>query len=158
MWAFDASSMIYAWDNYPEKHFPKLWEWVGAQISSGVITMPLVAFEETSSKSPDCGKWLKDANLSILHPSTAILKCAAKLKSLLGIDGDRYGVGVGENDLIIIATAEINGLPLVSNEAVQVSLPKALSKYKIPAVCSLKKPPTTVIDFLAYIKQSGAKF
>ncbi|PTB99016.1 DUF4411 domain-containing protein, partial [Thalassospira xiamenensis] len=51
-----------------------------------------------------------------------------------------------------------NGLPLVSNEAVQLSLPKALSKYKIPAVCSLKKPPTTVIDFLAYIKQSGAKF
>ncbi|MNO70549.1 hypothetical protein D3C76_614370 [compost metagenome] len=158
MWAFDASSMIYAWDNYPEKHFPRLWEWIGIQIASGIITMPLVAFEETSSKSPDCGKWLKDANLSILHPTTSILKCAAKLKSLLGIEGDRYGVGVGENDLIIIATAEINGLPLVSNEAVQMSLPKALSKYKIPAVCSLKIPPTTVIDFLAYIKQSGAKF
>lgn len=158
MWAFDASSMIYAWDNYPEKHFPRLWEWLGIQIASGIITMPLVAFEETSSKSPDCGKWLNDANLSILHPSTAILKCAANLKSLLGIEGDRYGVGVGENDLIIIATAEINGLPLVSNEAVQMSLPKVLSKYKIPAVCSLKNPPTTVIDFLAYIKQSGAKF
>ncbi|MBX8534566.1 DUF4411 family protein [Pseudomonas cichorii] len=158
MLAFDASSMIYAWDNYPETQFPGLWKWIKGQISSGLVAMPLVAFEETSAKSPDCGKWLKDSSLGILHPSTEILRRAASLKDLLGIEGNRYGIGVGENDLIIIATAEMNGVSLVSNEAVQKSLPAALSKYKIPAVCALKKPPTEVIDFLVFIKRSGAKF
>lgn len=158
MLAFDASSIIYAWDNYPENQFPGLWKWIGGQISSGLVVMPLVAFEETSAKSPDCGKWLKDLSLGILHPSTEILKRAAGLKDLLGIEGSRYGIGVGENDLIIIATAEINGVSLVSNEAIQKSLPVALPKYKIPAVCALKKPPTHVMDFLGFIKGSGAQF
>lgn len=158
MWAFDASSMIYAWENYPKSHFPKLWDWIHSQIFVGSLSMPLVAYEETSHKSPDCGEWLKDTGINILHPDTTILRCAAQIKDLLGIIGERYGGGVGENDLIIIATAEIKGLPLVTNEAPQVSLPKLLSKYKIPAVCALKKPPTTVMDFLAFIKQSGAIF
>lgn len=158
MWAFDASSMIYAWDNYPKSHFPKLWDWMNAQIFIGTISMPLAAFDETAHKVPDCGAWLKDGDLSILHPDTSILRCAAQLKDLLGIVGERYGAGVGENDLIIIATAEIKGLPLVTNEAPQASLPKVLSKYKIPAVCSHKKPPTKVMDFLGFIKQSGATF
>lgn len=158
MWAFDASSMIYAWDNYPKDQFPKLWNWVSNQIFLGTISMPLVAFDETAAKTPECGKWLKDEDISILHPDTAILRSAASLKALLEIDGNRYGAGVGENDLIIIATAEIKGLPLVSNEAPQLTLPKLLSKYKIPAVCGYKKPPTIVIDFVSFIKQSKATF
>ena len=158
MLAFDASSIIYAWDNYPENQFPGLWKWIGGQISSGLVVMPLVAFEETSAKSPDCGRWLKAVSLGILHPNTEILKRAAGLKDLLGIEGSRYGIGVGENDLIIIATAEINGASLVSNEAIQKSLPISLPKYKIPAVCALKKPPTQVMDFLGFIKGSGAQF
>ncbi|MFV3334255.1 DUF4411 family protein [Pseudomonas sp. NY15437] len=158
MWAFDASSMIYAWDNYPKEHFPALWKWLENQVFFGTLQMPDIAFEEVSHKAPDCGKWLEDNEIATIIPNTEILRCAAELKSLLGIVGDKYGAGVGENDLIIIASAEHKGFNLVSNEKIQIDLPKVLSKYKIPAVCKIKKPPTYCIDFLEYIKQSKATF
>lgn len=158
MWAFDASSMIYAWDNYPKDQFPNLWKWLENQAFLGGITIPLVAYQEVCHKTPDCGIWLDEAEISILHPNTKILLCATRLKSMLEIEGDKYGTGVGENDLIIVATAESNGVGLVSNEKVQFDLPKVLSKYKIPAVCSAKTPPTICIDFLEFIKKSKATF
>jgi len=46
MLAFDASSIIHAWDNYPEKQFPPLWEWISDNIESGEFVMAQVAFEE----------------------------------------------------------------------------------------------------------------
>ena len=33
MQTFDASSMIYAWDNYPIEQFPPLWDWMGVQVT-----------------------------------------------------------------------------------------------------------------------------
>lgn len=158
MWAFDASSMIYAWDNYPKSQFPGLWNWLSNEAFLGTIAIPSVAFDEVFHKTPDCGQWMAEQDISILHPTTSILLRATDLKEMLGIIGDKYGSGVGENDLIIIATTEANGFKLVSNEKVQVDLPKALSKFKIPAVCGKKKPPTECVDFLGYIKQSQAKF
>jgi hypothetical protein len=52
--------MIYAWDNYPIRQFPGLWEWIGIQIEQKQLMMPSVAFEEVTIKIPDCGKWFKD--------------------------------------------------------------------------------------------------
>ena len=158
MWAFDASSMIYAWDNYPFKQFPGLWSWLGDQVSRGIVVVPLVAYDEITHKTPDCGQWLSERGVSVLHPTTAKLQAAARIKALLEIDGDRYGGGVGENDLIIISSADCNGLVLVSNEKLQISLPKLKSNYKIPAVCTLKKPPLVCIDFLEFMRRSNAIF
>jgi len=45
MRVFDASSMIYAWDNYPFGQFPPLWNWMADQIKQGAVTMPSVALE-----------------------------------------------------------------------------------------------------------------
>jgi hypothetical protein len=63
MQVFDASSMIYAWDNYPISQFPPLWEWMASQIEAKELVMPSVAFDEVNHKTPDCGEWLKDNNL-----------------------------------------------------------------------------------------------
>ena len=59
MQVFDASSMIYAWDNYPIRQFPGLWEWMATQIEEKRLVMPSVAFEEVANKTPDCGEWLE---------------------------------------------------------------------------------------------------
>ena len=54
MQVFDASSMVYAWDNYPIRQFPGLWEWIAAQIAKKILVMPDVALEEVSKEAPEC--------------------------------------------------------------------------------------------------------
>ena len=158
MRVFDASSMIYAWDNYPVGQFPGLWEWMASQIEAKQIVMPTVAFEEVQHKTPDCGVWLKDHNLEQLAISNAILQDAKRIKGLLGIANDKYTTGVGENDILIIAAARLHGAELVSDEAKQPNLPKIPSNRKIPAVCVIPTVSVTCINFIEYIKASGAVF
>jgi len=104
---FDASSMIYAWNHYPVRQFPGLWQWIAAQIEEKNLKMPSVAFvEEVAKESPDCAKWLKDHNLELLEITNAITQDAMRIKGLLGIVDDNYHPkGVGENDILILATA-----------------------------------------------------
>lgn len=159
MRVFDASSMIYAWDNYPIGQFPGLWEWVASQIEAKELVMSSVAFEEVQNKTPDCGEWLKDNNLERLSVTNAILQDAKRIKDLLGIVDDGYHPkGVGENDILIIATARLHGAELVSDEERQNNLPKVMSKYKIPAVCLTQPVSVPCINFIEYIKDSGAVF
>ncbi|MBN4079351.1 DUF4411 family protein [Beggiatoa alba] len=121
----DASSIVYAWDNYPPKQFVSLWDWLATQISAQELIMPRVAFGEVESVSPDCYEWLKGNDVQLIEISNDIIQEAVRIKSLLGVVGDQYHPnGVGENDLLIIAAAQINNLPLISNEAKQKSLPK----------------------------------
>jgi predicted nucleic acid-binding protein len=134
---FDASSMIYAWDNYPNNQFPGLWKWLGTQVNQHQLLMSQVAFMEVQHKTPDCAEWLQSHNLGQLQIANSILQDARRIKNLLGIVGDQYGSGVGENDLFIIATAKQHNAELVSDENRQNNLPGLLKNYKIPAVCEL---------------------
>lgn len=52
MRVFDASSMIYAWDNYPLQQFPGLWEWMEDQIRQRKLAMPSVALAEVGKRLP----------------------------------------------------------------------------------------------------------
>lgn len=159
MRVFDASSMIYAWDNYPIGQFPGLWEWMAGQIESQQLVMPSVAFGEVSHKTPECGEWLKDNDLERLEINNAILQDAKRIKGLLGIRDDNYHPkGVGENDILIIATARQHGAELVSDEERQTNLPQVSSKRKIPAVCAMQTVSVSCINFIEYIKASGAVF
>ncbi|MDO8263471.1 MAG: DUF4411 family protein [Gallionella sp.] len=159
MRVFDASSMIYAWDNYPIDQFPPLWEWMASQIEAKELVMSSVAFDEVNHKTPDCGEWLKENNLEQLAISNAIVQEAKRIKGLLGIVDDNYHAkGVGENDILIIATARLHGAELVSDEERQTNQPQVSSKRKIPAVCAMATISVSCINFIEYIKASGAVF
>ncbi len=159
MQVFDASSMIYAWDNYPIKQFPGLWEWMAAKIKEQRLVMPTVAYEEVENKITECAKWLRDNELKRLETTNAILQDAMRIKSLIGVVGDKYHTnGVGENDLLIIATARAHQCELVSDEKRQVATPKEPTKRKIPSVCTMPEVSVPCINFLEYIKRSDATF
>jgi len=159
MLVFDASSMVYAWDNYPIRQFPPLWLWMEVQISENEIVMPRIAFEEVQKVSPDCAEWLKRNNLRELEINNNILQEALRIKGLLGIVNDHYHPkGVGENDILIIATACVHGLELISDEGRQQSSPKEPSKKKIPAVCGMREIAIPCMNFLEYLKRSNEVF
>lgn len=159
MQVFDASSMIYAWDNYPIDQFPGLWEWIAKQIDKKDLVMPSVAFEEVLHKTPDCGEWLKAQSLKRLAINNAILKDALRIKDLLGIADDQYhSKGVGENDILIIATARAHQAELISDEGKQASPPKDPSKRKIPAVCVMAEVDVDCINFIDFIRRTGQVF
>jgi len=158
MQVFDASSIIYAWDNYPFQQFPGLWDWMGERINNLTIMMPSVALGEVRANSTDCWQWLRDAGLKTHDVNNTILQDALRIKNLLGIVGDKYGGGVGENDILIVATADVIGKELVTDEGWQPLLPKNLHNCRMPAVCSLPTVQVTWINFLNYIKRSGVVF
>lgn len=158
MQVFDASSMIYAWDNYPIGQFPPLWKWMTEQVQSQAIVMSRVAYDEVVAHAPACAQWLTSNSLGQIAVTNAVLLEAARIKGTLGIINDKYGSGVGENDLIIIATAQLRGATLVSDEAKQATLPAKLANCKIPAVCAMQNPNLSCISFLDCIKQSNEVF
>jgi hypothetical protein len=159
MQVFDASSVIYAWDNYPLDQFPPLWKWLGSQVQEQSLAIPEVAFDEVTHKAHDCADWLKQYDVRHLAVSNAILANALSIKTLLGIVGEKYHPkGVGENDILIIATTQMHNAELISDEGRQKIAPDVLAKRKIPSVCSLPEVAVPCINFLDFIKRSGAVF
>lgn len=159
MQVFDASSIIHAWDNYPIENFPPLWGWIARNIAAGELSIPQVALDEVKRKSPDCGKWLTDHDITVLPLTNDVLQQAVVIKQVLGIvEDDYHPKGVGENDIFIIATAKVAGTTLISDERRQFRLPDVMAKYKIPAVCGLDEVKVECIQFIELIKASGASF
>jgi hypothetical protein len=159
MQVFDASSAIYAWDNYPIEQFPPLWKWLGVQVQSKSLTIPAVAFDEVAHVAPDCGEWLKEHDIQRLAVSNAILTKALSIKALLKIVGENYHPkGVGENDILIIATARAHHGELISDEGRQKLAPDEMAKRKIPSVCAMPEVAVSCINFLEFIKRSGVVF
>jgi predicted nucleic acid-binding protein len=159
MLVFDASSIIHAWDNYPPDLFPPMWDWLETEVANGNVAIPGVALDEVHKKVPDCGAWLVVADISVLPLTSDVLAESVRIKHLLGIEEDQYHPkGVGENDILIIATARLQGSTLVSDEGRQFKKPDILAKYKIPAVCELRDVGVTCINFLHLIRTSGAVF
>jgi len=156
---FDASSMIYAWDNYPLGQFPGVWEWLAVQVEARRLCLSRVAFDEVQVKTADCCFWLKSHTIELVEVDNQVALEALRIKKLIGVVGDQYHPkGVGENDLFIIATARTLGCVLVSDEKRQLKDPDVSSKRKIPAVCALPQVAVDCINFLDYLKASGEVF
>jgi hypothetical protein len=157
--ALDASSIVYAWDNYPIAQFGSVWQWIAAEIAAKNLCIASVALTEVEHNSPDCAAWLDQNNIQKLQIGAAELAEAMRIKAALGIVNDEYHPnGVGENDILIIAAARIDGVGVVSDEAVQLALPKNLKKYKIPAVCARHDVQVPCQNFVSLLKASGKKF
>ena len=155
---FDASSAIYAWDNYPIAQFPLVWKWLHIEIQAQHLHISEVALDEVRNISTECAEWLDHAQVNVLPVTNEILISANRFKKLLNIFGDVYGAGVGENDLLIIATASQNGFELISDENSQPTLPKVKANYKIPAVCAIPQVAVSCHSFLNYLKRSAQVF
>ena len=159
MRVIDASSIVHAWDTYPPDQFIKLWDWLETVITNGDVCISKVALAEVSHASPDCHKWLKDCGVKTLNIDNAIAQEAIQIKSALGIVGDQYNPkGVDENDILIIATAKVQSVELISNEARQPNDPVVPSKRKIPAVCAMPSVGVSCISFLDFIQKSNVTF
>ena len=159
MQVLDASSAIYAWDNYPIEQFPPLWKWLAVQVRRKSLTIPGVAFDEVAHAAPDCGEWLKEHDVQRLAISNAILTNALSIKMRLKIVGENYHPkGVGENDILIIATARAHHGELISEEGRQKLAPDVMAKRKIPSVCSMPEVAISCINFLEFIKRSEVVF
>ena len=163
MRVFDASSAIYAWDNYPLGQFPGLWSWIADEMSSRSMVIPETVLEEVRHKAPECAQWMSDIGIHVISVESRILRVALQIKSVLGIVGDQYHPkGVDENDLLVISTAKVLGYCVVSDEAKQHwkkedRLPLR-AKFKIPTVCSLPECNVACVSFVELIKNSGVVF
>lgn len=156
MRVIDASSMIWAWDNYPIGQIPNLWAWLQNEVATGRLAISSVALIEVNHKIPACGAWLTGHGCSVIPVSNAILQSAMQTKALLGIANDNYHPkGVDENDVLIIATAQTTGLDLLSDENRQQNLPPDRRRYKIPAVCGLPQVNVPCSKFVEFFKASG---
>ncbi len=154
MYSFDSSAIIHGWRHYPINHdyFYPLWkEWIREEIKRGKFVISEIAFEEIEHKNPELGDWLKEKNIKRLPISTAILERALEIRNLLGIEGKYGKKGVNENDILIIATADIHQTILVTEEGRQLHLPKEKSQYKIPAVCKMLSVKN--IDFTEFLNK-----
>lgn len=158
MLALDASSIIHGWDNYPKKQFPPLWNWLAQEIQQQQVGISDVALGEVERASPDCAEFLKDSEIARFPVTSPILQRAVEIKGLLGIVNEVYGSGVNENDLLIISTALVHELTLVSDEHPQSDVPKENRNLKIPRVCSLPQVRVECITFLEMIRRSGEVF
>lgn len=156
--AFDTSSIIHAWDHYPLKQFPGLWKWLGEEFKTGRFVMSVIADDETRQRDKDCHAWLHAHCVQTTPITPAILNDALKIKTVLGIVNDRYMAGVGENDLLIVASCKQSRIELVSNEGVQHDLPQNKARYKIPAVCGLQGVNVSCINFRELLIRSGRVF
>ena len=161
MRAFDASSIIHAWDHYPIVQFPSLWNWLGERIAAGDPCMCEVAMGEVKKRAPDCHAWLCEHGIKSVVITNAALIKASDIEARLGIANQRYNrAGVGENDILIIASAFDAGHELISNEARQDDWRKIMNfaKYKIPTVCDLDEVAVPCSNFLQFIKGSRVVF
>lgn len=159
MRVLDASAIIYAWDNYPHPQFPGLWVWLGHEIQTGALTIPVVALEEVAHMAPDCAQWLKGAGILRLSITEPVAMLALSIKLAIGVDGDNYHPkGVDENDLLIIAATKHKNAELVTNEARQFGAQAEKRKYKIPAVCDMNEVGVIHMSFLEYIQKSQHVF
>ena len=162
MYHFDASALVYFWDNYPihRPMFNEVWQWFDAQVSNSTFQISDVALQQVKDKIlyktketsleqdiPESKLFIQALNKIKVHNKTGNdLNKAEQIKQLLGIEEDNYGNGVDEADLLIVAIAFRESAILITNESEQERLPQNMKNCKMPAVCNLNSVNIDYID------------
>ena len=159
MQAFDASSIIHGWDHYPPKQFPPLWKWIAGGLRRKITAFAKLRLQRSKSVRRTATSWLRAEDMTCVKMTAEAVIKAAEIKSTLEIVNEKYHPrGVGENDILIVASASVERHRLISNENRQPDIPDKKAKYKIPLVCDLPEVTVDCIDFLTLIKESGEVF
>ena len=152
----DASSLIYAWDEWPIDRNPALWAWIAGQISTGLLQTAEGVYAEMKSESPDSHAWVHAAGMIVVPSDYGnIYQEAERLADDYRIhEGKPSKHGVDMNDLLLIATTGEFGGRAVSNEKRQVFDVQRLRKNsRIHLVCEQLGIHSLLFD--EYASESG---
>ncbi|MER8975354.1 MULTISPECIES: DUF4411 family protein [unclassified Mesorhizobium] len=130
VYCIDTSALIAAWyERYKPKRFPKLWNQLDALIGEGRLVSSLLVLNECEKRSPDLHEWLKEREAMFIAPDQTLQqRVQYVLNTYTGL------VAAGKQkfaaDSFVIATAEVHGYTLITEETGLDSL------RKIPGVCN----------------------
>lgn len=155
---FDASAIIRAWEYYPKPQFPGFWRWVASEFNARRWMMARANLDEVSHKVPELHRWLVSSGLRTINVTNEIVARVIQIKELLEIVDDRYGAGVDEPDLILIATCACLGHVCVSCEEEQLGSTKTLRNAKIPRVCRQQSVNVPHVDLRNCVYEAGIVF
>lgn len=130
VYCIDTSSLIAAWyERYKPNRFPKLWDQFDTLIEEGRLVSSLLVLNECEKRGPELFAWLKDREHMFLAPDEALQRRVQSIintyKGLVSAGKEKFAA-----DSFIIATSELHGYTLVTEETGPNSL------KKIPGVCN----------------------
>ena len=140
-YCIDTSALIAAWyERYKPNRFPKLWIEIAALAAAGRLVSSSLVLAECEKRSPELHVWLRERKEMFLPPDEAVQLRAAHVintyKGLIMQGKEKFAA-----DPFVIATAEVHGYAVVTEEVGPTSL------RKIPGVCNaLRLPCLNLID------------
>lgn len=135
IYCIDTSALIAAWyERYKPNRFPRLWTQLDALIAEQRLRSSVIVLDECSRRSPQLHDWLKDREDMFLIPDAPIQRrvdhIVNKYTGLVMQGKEKFAA-----DPFLIATAEVHGFTVVTEETGPDSL------RKIPGVCRALKVP-----------------
>jgi hypothetical protein len=127
-YCIDTSALISAWyERYKPNRFPPLWKQFDALIIEGRLLSSLMVLDECSRRSPELHAWLKEREAMFLPPDEAV---QARVDHIVNTYTRLVEQGKEKfaADPFLIATAEVNGYTVITEETGPDSL------RKIPSV------------------------
>ena len=141
IYCIDTSALIAAWyERYKPKRFPKLWDQFDQLVTEGRLVSSALVLAECHKRSPELHEWLLEREAMFLAPDHDVQLRSAHIintyKGLVMAGKEKFAA-----DPFVIATAEVHGYRVVTEEVGPTSL------RKIPGVCNdLQVPWCNLIE------------
>ena len=121
VYCIDTSALIAAWyERYKPNRFPRLWEQLDRMAADGRLVSSLLVLNECSKRSPELHAWLKDRAHMFIAPEVDIQVTAGTIintyRGLVAAGKEKFAA-----DPFVIATAQVNGYTVVTEETGLVS-------------------------------------